>query len=109
VTTGAPDSRSAATSGSQPGPTGRAEGGQGRGPQLQLLGGECEELGVLRVRSRPAALDEPDAEVVEVARHVQLVLHGEVESLLLGTVAHRGVVDVEGVAGHARQSTQRPA
>ena len=35
------------------------------------------------------------AEVVEVTRDVHLVLHREVEPLLLGTVAHRGVVDVK--------------
>ena len=38
----------------------------------------------------------PDAEPVEVPRDRQLVGRGEVEPLLLGAVAQGGVVDVEG-------------
>ena len=63
--------------------------------QVELLRRQGEELGVLRVGAGPAALDVADAEVVEVARDVQLVLHGEVEPLLLRAVAHRRVVHVE--------------
>ena len=55
----------------------------------------AEELGVLGVGARPAALDVAHAELVEVAGDRQLVGDGEVEPLLLGAVAQGGVVDVE--------------
>ena len=61
--------------------------------------GAAEELGVLGVRARPAALDVADAEPVELARDRQLVGDGEVEPLLLGAVAQRRVVDVEACVG----------
>ena len=75
VTTPAPLSRSAATSGSSAavdaGPPGRAERRELGVPQVELLAGPAEELGVLGVRARPAALDVADAEVVEVPRDVR--------------------------------------
>ena len=77
------------------GAPGGAECRERRVLEVQLLGREREELGVLGVRAGPATLDVADAEVVEVARDVHLVLHGEVEALLLCAVAHRRVVDVE--------------
>ena len=61
-------------------------------------GGAGEELGVLGVGAGPAALDEADAQLVEVRRDGELVGHGEVEPLLLRAVAQRRVVDVE--VGH---------
>jgi hypothetical protein len=84
-----------------PGAAGGAEGRELRVLQVELGPAPAEELGVLRVRSRPAALDEADAEVVQVPRDHQLVGDGEVQPLLLGTVAQRRVVDVERVVGHA--------
>src|SRR5207342_339508 len=78
------------------GPPGGAERGEARVPQVELLAGTREELGVLGVRARPATLDVADTELVELARDGQLVGDGEVEPLLLSAVAQRGVVDVEG-------------
>ena len=102
VTTGAPGVHAArATSGSSAavdaGPAGRAERRQRRVLEVELVLRAPEELGVLGVRARPAALDEPDAEVVEVPRDGQLVGDREVEPLLLGAVAQRRVVDVQAV------------
>jgi hypothetical protein len=82
------------------GPAGRAEGREGRVLERQFGPRPGEELGVLRHRARPAALDEPDAQVVQVTRDGELVGDGEVEPLLLRAVAQRRVVDVKGV-GHA--------
>ena len=82
------------------GPAGRAERGELRVPEVQLRGGAAEELGVLRDRARPAALDEPDAQLVELAGDDELVGHGEVQPLLLRAVSQGGVVDVEAVVEH---------
>ena len=68
--------------------------------QLEIGARPGEELGVLGVGSRPAALDEADAERVEVAGDRQLVGDGQRHPLALGAVAQRRVVDVEGVGGH---------
>ena len=84
----------------RPGPPGRTERRELRVLEVQLLAGAAEELGVLRVRARPAALDEADPEPVDLPRDGQLVGDGEVEPLLLRAVAQRRVVDVEQVAGH---------
>src|SRR6185503_49988 len=46
----------------------------------------------------PAALDEPDAQGIEVAGDGELVGHRVRDPLALGAVAQRGVEDVEGVA-----------
>ena len=56
-----------------PGPARRPEGRQRRVLEVQLGTRPCEELGVLGVRAGPAALDEADAEVVQVPRDRQLV------------------------------------
>ena len=50
------------------GPAGRAEGDELGVPEVELLAGAAEELGVPGVGARPAALDEAHAEVVEVPR-----------------------------------------
>ena len=57
-----------------------------------------EELDVLRVRARVAALDEVNPEAVQQARNLQLVLDREREALALCAVAQRGVeqLDVHG-------------
>ncbi len=81
---------------------GRAERGQGGVAQLELGLGPPEELGVLGNRARPAALDEPDAETVQVPGDHQLVGNREVQALLLGAVAQGGVVDVKLVVDHRR-------
>ena len=71
--------------------------------EVQLLLGAAEELGVLRVRARPAALDVADTQVVELLGDGELVGDGEVETLLLRAVAQGGVVHVEGALEvHAR-------
>ena len=82
------------------GPAGRAERDGLRVPEIQLAGGEPEELGVPGDRARPAALDEPDPELVQPGRDGQLVGDRQVQALLLGAVPQRGVVDVERVVGH---------
>ena len=83
------------------GPPGGSEGRELRVLQVQLLPRAAEEVGVLGVRARPAALDEPHAQVVDLPRNRQLVRDREVQPLLLRTVAQGGVVDVKQVAGHA--------
>ena len=90
------------------GPTGGAEGRELGVLQVELLAGAAEELGVLGVRARPAALDEPHAQAVDVPRDGQLVGDGEVEPLLLRAVAQRGVVDVEQVAWSRGWSSEDP-
>ena len=63
-------------------------------------GGEpLEELGVLRIRERVAALDEIEAQLVEPPRDEHLVLQREVDPLALGAVAERRVVKLD--LGHA--------
>src|SRR5690606_17479029 len=54
-----------------------------------------EELGVLRDRAGPAALDEPHPELVEERSDRELVADREVHALLLRAVAEGGVVDVD--------------
>ena len=54
--------------GGDAGPPGGPEGREPRVPQVELLGGAAEELGVLGVGPRPAALDVADAQPVELAR-----------------------------------------
>ncbi len=78
---------------------GRAERDEPRVLEVDLRARPLEELGVPRVRPRPAPLDEADAEVVQVAGDGQLVRDGEIDALTLRAVAQRGVEDVEGVVG----------
>ena len=77
-----------------PGPSRRAERGQGRVAQRVVLH-RREELGVGRIRARPAALDDGHAERVEVVGDAQLVGHREVDADALRTVAQCRVVDLE--------------
>ena len=63
----------------------------------QLLLGPGEELDVLGVGAGPAALNEGDAEVVELLGHPQLVVDREGEALLLAAVPENGVEDVDGL------------
>ena len=81
---------------------GRAERGERGVAQVELGLRAAEELGVLRNRARPAALDEPDAETVQVPGDHQLVGNRQVQALLLGAVAEGGVVDVKLVVEHSR-------
>ena len=76
---------------------GRAEGGQACGAELQLGAGAGEELRVARDGAGPAALDVGHAQLVQEAGDGELVGHREGEPLLLGAVAQRRVVEVEGV------------
>ena len=57
--------------------------------------GAPEELLVLRVGPRVAALDPVHAEPVELLGHRQLVLDGERDALELGAVAQRRVEDLD--------------
>jgi len=82
---------------------GGSEGRQGGVGELQLGAGPPEEPGVLGNGAGPAALDETDAELVQASRDGQLVRDGQGQALLLGTVAQRGVVDVETVVEHWSQ------
>jgi len=79
---------------------GGAERGELGVLKVEFRGGTAEELGVLGDRARPAALDEPDAQPVEVPGDHQLVGNREVQALLLRAVAQGGVVDVELVVEH---------
>ena len=78
-----------------PGPAGGPERREPRVAQVELLARPAEELGVLGVGARPAALDVAHAEVVEVPGDGELVGDGEGEPLLLRAVAQGRVVDVE--------------
>src|SRR6202011_2979371 len=82
------------------GPAGRAERGELRVLEVKFGGRPAEELGVLGDRAGPAALDEPDAEFVQLPRDDELVGHGEVETFLLGAVSQGRVIDVKGVIEH---------
>src|SRR5262249_46850201 len=83
--------------------------------ELQLTRRAPEEFVVLRVRARPARLDEVDAEPVELFGDAQLVVDGQRDALELRAVAQRRVVDLDasGKRGfrHVRASrgTARPA
>ena len=94
-------------SSSYAGSSGRAEGCELRVAQVELLVRAAEELGVLGVGARPAALDVTDAETVELARDRQLVGDREVEPLLLRAVAQGGVVDMECALQVHRSSLDR--
>ncbi len=82
-----------------PGPAGGTERHQLRVPEVDLGPGPREELGVTRVRTRPAALDEPDSEVVQMPGDGELVPDREVDALTLGAIAQSGVEEVESVVG----------
>ncbi len=79
---------------------GGAEGHQFRVLQLQFTTGcGSEEGGVVGVCARPAALDEPESQLVQVARDLQLVADTQLQALLLGTITQGRVEDVEDVGG----------
>ena len=80
---------------------GGAERDQLRVPELELGAGAGEELGVLGQRAGPAALDEPDPDLVHQAGDGELVGDGVADALALGAVAQGGVEDVEVGAGLA--------
>ena len=81
-------------------PPGRTERDERRRGELQLRAGTMEELDVLRVRPRPAALDVGDAEHVELLGDPQLVLHRRRDALHLEAVAKRGVEDLDPLVRH---------
>ena len=99
VTTPAPLSRSAATSGSSAAATPARRVAPNAAScacwRCELVAGAAEELGVLGVGAGPAALDEADAELVDVPGDVQLVERRRGQPLLLRAVAQGRVVDVE--------------
>src|SRR5262249_44809809 len=72
-------------------PPSRTERGELRVPPRQLAS-PGKELLVLRVRTRPPALDHVHAKRVERSSHTQFVFDGEVKAYLLRAVAERGVV-----------------
>ena len=72
-----------------------SEGDERARVEGELGAGAAEELVVLRVGARPAALDEVDAEPVELLGDPQLVLDGERQPLELTPVAQRRVVDLD--------------
>ena len=76
-------------------PSGAAEGRhlRARGRRLPHA---AEELGVLGIGAGPAALDVVDAEAVEDAGDLHLVLQREGETLALGAVTEGGVVEPDG-------------
>ena len=76
-----------------------------------LLAGGREELDVLGVGARPAALDEREAVLVEHPRDAQLVGERERDVLALGAVAEGRVVEGDGGAvggGHRCHGVQWP-
>ena len=77
----------------------RAEGGQAGVLELQVAGAR-EEVLVAGVRTRPAALDVVDPELVEFLGDHQLVVDREGDVFSLGAVTQRGVVgeDSHGIA-----------
>ena len=74
------------------------------GRELRVLPGDLagrrEELDVLGVGARPAALDEGHAVLVEHARDAQLVRERERDVLALGAVAEGRVVEDDRLVGH---------
>ncbi len=64
----------------------------------------CEEVGVLGVRARPAALNEGHAKVVEAAGNLELVGHRHGQPLALGAVAKGRVVEEHGPAIRIRRT-----
>src|ERR1051326_8286549 len=68
------------------GETRGAEGGQPRVIEIEVRGAR-EKLFVLRIRPGPAALDEIDAQIVQLLRNRELVLHRERDGLALRSVA----------------------
>ena len=73
----------------------RPEGDQRRRGELQLMAGPGEELDVLGVGPGPSALDEGDAQMVELLGHPELVGHGQGKPFLLAPVAQDRVEDVD--------------
>ena len=96
VTTGVSAATSSRRFGSSVGRV-RAMAGRAESRELRVLPaqrpGRGEELDVLGVRARPAALDVRHAELVEHARDPQLVGERERDVLALGTVAQGRVVE----------------
>ena len=75
-------------------PAGRAERDERAGGQRQLVAGAGEELDVLRVGARPAALDVAHAQQVELLGDPQLVLDAGRDAFDLQAVAQRRVEDL---------------
>ncbi len=73
------------------------------GPAQPCLGDAAEELGILGVRSRPAAFEIVNAQVVQAPGDLQLVLDGERKPFALGPVAERRVVQHQ-VHSHLKQN-----
>ena len=74
---------------------GRAERHHRRRREVELGLGALEELVVLRVGARVAALDVVHAEVVELLGDAQLVVDGERDAFELRAVAQRRVEDLD--------------
>ena len=66
-----------------------------RNATVAIAPGPIEELFVTRVRAGVAALDVVDAQLVELARDLELIVEREGESFALDAVAESGVVEVE--------------
>ena len=79
------------------GSAGGTERDERRGRQGELTVRSSEELRVLRIRPRPTAFDEGDAQVVELLSHADLVLNRQRDALLLGAVSQGGVEDLDEV------------
>jgi len=92
--------------------TGRTERDKLRRLQVEFIARPGEELGVLRHGPGPTALDEAHAIAIQQPGNRQLVGHGVRDAFALGTIAQRGVVDVEAVAkgqrGHGPSSSKKP-
>ena len=77
------------------GPTRGTKGHQRGVLELQLGGRPGEELFVLRVRTGPAAFDPVDAERIELASHLELVVWRHRDALELDAVAQRRIEDLD--------------
>jgi len=76
------------------GSTSRTEGHERGGVESELSGEATEELSVLRVGPGPPSFDIGNAKVVELLGHLDLVLDGQRQTLLLRTVSQDRVEDV---------------
>ena len=72
-----------------------------------VAAGLTEELDILRVAARPAALDVVDPERVQFFRHTDFVDDGKGDSRALRAISEGRVVECEALVGHKRNVDRR--
>src|SRR5262249_49905959 len=90
------------------GPPGGAEGTDAGLFQVQAFH-RLEEGFIARIRSRPAALDVTDAEVIQTLRDAYLVLYREGDILRLRPITQRGVIDLDVLAAAHAVASSMPS